>query len=455
MGQQSASRGWAVAFAGTTLNLALGVLYSWSLLAKAMKEPVANGGFGWVTTQTQIPYAVACGMFAIMMVFAGRAQDKLGPKIVATIGGALTGLGLIVASFASADNILFAVLGFGVLAGTGIGLGYASATPPAIKWFPPEKKGLISGIVVAGFGLASVYIAPLTTVLIKSYGINKTFMFLGCAFFAVSIAVSQLLKNPPDGYVAANAKGKTDNKKSAITSKKQDIREFEWTEMVRTPQFYLLWVMFALGAAAGLLTIGNLASIVSAKVSGGLTDPAILAEAAKWASLMVAILAIANAGGRVIAGMASDLIGRINTLRIVFFFQAIVLVLFPELNQIWMLVIGAMLVGFNYGALLAIFPSTTGDYFGMKNLGVNYGLVFTAWGFGGVFGPIMAGMIKDATGSFSLAFQISAVLVVFAGVLTFLTKAPGPVVAKIIAEPSPASEKAMDGSTATSPETSS
>jgi len=439
MSQPSANRGWIVTLSGTAVNLALGVLYSWSVIAKSMKLPVEEGGWAWTATQTQLPYAVACGVFALMMVFAGRAQDKFGPRIVASLGGGLTGLGMILASFASPNNIALLVIGFGVLAGAGIGLGYASATPPAIKWFPPAKKGLISGIVVSGFGLASVYIAPLTTSLIKSYGINQTFLVLGIAFIVVTVFFSQFLKNPPADYVPAVAKSKkkeNDEKRAVADAAPVNKKpyDYDWNEMMRTPQFYLLWVMFALGAAAGLMTIGNLATIVSTKIIGSSTDPAVLAEAAKWASLMVAILAIANAGGRLIAGFASDIIGRVRTMRLVFFFQACFVLVFPELNTISFLVLGSMFVGFNYGALLSLFPSTTGDYFGTKNLGVNYGLVFTAWGFGGVFGPIMAGMIKDMTGSFSLAFQISAALCVFAALLTFVTRAPKPIQARAAVE---------------------
>ncbi|MDI6816769.1 MAG: OFA family MFS transporter [Actinomycetota bacterium] len=421
MKESSDIRGWIVTFSGTAVNLALGVLYSWSIIAKSMKVPVSDGGWGWSATQTQLPYAVACGVFAIMMVFAGRAQDKFGPRIVASIGGALTGLGLMVASLASANNVFYAVLGFGFMAGAGIGLGYASATPPAIKWFPPAKKGLISGLVVAGFGLASVYIAPLTTMLIKGNGINKTFLLLGSAFLVVSVVFAQFLKNPPAGYVPMEKPSKNRVAGTTPPPKKYD---YDWHEMLKTHQFYLLWIMFALGSAAGLLTIGSLATIVSTKIAGASTDAAVLAEAAKWSSLIVAILAIANASGRVIAGFFSDLIGRVRTMRLVFFYQALCMLVFPELGTVTFLVLGSIFVGFNYGALLALFPSTTGDYFGTKNLGVNYGLIFTAWGFGGVFGPVMAGMIRDATGSFSLAFQISAALCLVAALVSFVTKAP-------------------------------
>lgn len=424
-------RGWVVTFSGTFINLALGVLYSWSILAKAMRVPASEGGWGWSATQTQLPYAVACGLFAVMMVFAGRAQDKFGPRIVATVGGVLVGTGLIVASHASATNIHLLVLGFGVMAGIGIGLGYAAATPPAIKWFPPARKGLISGLVVAGFGLASVYIAPLTSAMINNFGINKTLYLLGIAFLVASVAFAQFLKNPPPGYVPVSVPSSPAQGSKAVPTRK---REYDWHEMVRTPQFYLLWAMFALGAAAGLLTIGSLAGIVSSKVAGSSTSLTVLAEAAKWSYIMVAVLAVANAAGRVIAGFISDTIGRIKTMKYVFFFQAMCMVVFPWLDTVPYLVLGSIFVGFNYGALLSLFPSATGDYFGAKNLGVNYGLIFTAWGFGGVFGPIMAGAINDATGSFQLAFYISGAFCVIAALLSFITRAPGDVMVETIAD---------------------
>nr|HPI76449.1 MFS transporter [bacterium] len=158
MSKQSSSYGWVVTFAGTGINLALGALYAWSVF----KKPLASA-FDLSDKSTALPYSVAIIVFALMMVPAGRLQDKIGPRVVATISGILVGLGFIISSFATPGNALpYLVIGFGILAGSGIGFGYAAATPPAIKWFPPEKKGLIVGLVVGGFGLASVYVAPLT-----------------------------------------------------------------------------------------------------------------------------------------------------------------------------------------------------------------------------------------------------------------------------------------------------
>lgn len=401
----SSKKGWIVTFAGMGINLALGVLYSWSIISKSLQDPKV--GWGWSSQQASLPYSIACGVFAIMMVFAGRAQDKFGPRLIASIGGALTGMGLIIASFATKADIFLMIAGFGILAGTGIGLGYAAATPAAIKWFPPAKKGLISGIVVSGFGLASVYIAPTTQGLLGAFGINRTFLILGIAFFTVTIILSQLLVNPPADFVPAS--DSTTEAKSVISKK----YEFDWHEMLKTPQFYLIWLMYAFASFAGLMIIGHLAKIATAQLPG-----------VELGFILVAILAIGNAGGRVVAGSLSDKLGRTRTMLIVFVFQAVLMMTLASATNVPVLVIVAALIGFNYGANLALFPSITADYFGTKNLGVNYGLVFTAWGIGGVFGGLVAGRIVDATGSYNTAFTVAAVLCIVAAALTFPTKAP-------------------------------
>lgn len=171
------------------INLALGVLYTWSVISKGLPAEWSQTGKSW-------PYAVACLVFCLIMVPAGRMQDRLGPRFVASIGGVLVGVGMVFAYLMSATLAGY-VIGFGVLAGAGIGFGYASATPPAVKWFPPAKTGLIAGIVVSGFGLASVYIAPLAKTLIGAYGVDITVLILGIGFLVVVVSLAQLLKPPP------------------------------------------------------------------------------------------------------------------------------------------------------------------------------------------------------------------------------------------------------------------
>jgi MFS transporter, OFA family, oxalate/formate antiporter len=402
MSKPGSAKGWMVTFAGTGVNLGLGVLYSWSVISKELQKE-----WHWTASDASLPYSVACAMFALVMVFAGRAQDKIGPRIVASLGGLCAGFGLIISSFASPESIVPVVIGFGLLIGAGMGLGYASATPPAVKWFPPQKKGLITGLVVGGFGLASVYISPLTNSLLKSMGINNTFLTLGIIFLIGIVLLAQLLQNPPPGYVPAGMPA-TDS-----PDHPDNRHEYDWNEMLKTPQFYLLWLMFACGSFAGLMIIGHMAKIAMTQLPG-----------INLGFILVALLAVGNAGGRVLAGLVSDKLGRTKTMFIIFMAQAVAMFFFDQFTNTLLLVCGSVLVGAFYGANLSLFPSTTADYYGTKNLGVNYGLVFTSWGFGGAFGGMVAGKIVDATKSYKGAFFVAMIICLIAAALTFFTKAP-------------------------------
>ena len=414
-------KGWLVTFSGTGLNLALGTLYAWSVFGKQFTEAIDKGGFGWSKTAAAMPYSIAIGVFALMMIPAGRLQDKLGPGIIATIGAILMAAGMIVTSFSTPGNALPAIIGFGILAGTGIGFGYASATPAAVKWFPPEKKGLIAGIVVAGFGLASVYVAPVSQYLLGSYGVSKSFLILGIAFGIVTLIITRFIKNPPSPVAA---KPNPAQAKAAPASQ----NDYTWKEMMKTPTFYLLWLEFTCGALAGLMIIGHLAKIVAVQSNNTI----------KLGFIFVALLAVFNAGGRVLAGALSDKIGRIRTIFIVSVGQAIIMFLFSGASTITGFVVGSAIIGICYGSCLSLFPSACGDYWGMKNLGLNYGILFTAYGVGGIFGPILAGRIADSTGNYSMAYTIAAGLMILAAVLTFFTKAPAKKTVPVAAEAKPA-----------------
>lgn len=398
-------QGWTVVFAGTGINLALGVLYAWSVISKGV--PVE---WGWTETQKSLPYAIACLIFCLVMVPAGRMQDRIGPRIVATLGGILVGAGMMIASYTTTS--LGYIVGFGVLAGAGIGCGYASATPPAVKWFPPAKTGLIAGLVVSGFGLASVYVAPLVSYLTAAYGLSNTVMFLGIGFLIVVVLLAQLLAAPPRGYVPAG----TPTANPGSRARKQE--DFTPGEMLRTWQFYVLWFMYACGAGAGLMIISKLAAI--AQDQAGLS----------LGFMLVAVLAVGNGAGRIVTGMLSDIIGRQTTLFICFVVQAVaIMLLSTAATDSWLAIplvlsILSALIGACYGANLALFPSITKDYYGLKNFGVNYGLIFTAWGLGGFMLSLLAGKVYDATQVFTFAYYCSAVLLVAAALVTFLVRPP-------------------------------
>jgi len=389
------SRGWQVTLAGLGINLALGVLYTWSVIAKGVPDD-----WDWSQADKSWPYAIACLVFCLVMVPAGQMQDRYGPRLVATIGGLLVGFGMILASLTTTP--IGYIVGFGVITGAGIGFGYASATPPAVKWFPAARTGMIAGIVVSGFGLASVYAAPLSSWLISSFSLSTAVMALGIAFLVVVAGLAQLLEAPPAGFRPAGALGHA--------TKQEDRRKEEYTpqEMLRTWQFYALWFMYACGAGAGLMIISKLAKIAS--VQAGL----------ELGFVLVAFLAIGNGGGRIIAGIASDRIGRRATMFSCFVLQTILVLLLSQttkdsaLANTSVLAIVSALIGANYGANLSLFPSVTKDYYGLKNFGINYGLVFTAWGFGGFMLALLAGKVYDTTSSFTFAYYCSAALLAIA-----------------------------------------
>ena len=465
------NKGWTVTIAGIGINLALGVLYAWSVIKKAIPSE-----WGWSDSDKALPYSIACIVFACVMVPAGRLQDRIGPRWVATAGGILTGIGCIIASYAV--TVTWFVIGFGVFAGAGIGLGYASATPPAVKWFPARKTGLIAGLVVAGFGLASVYISPVANHLtgfsltgkpvpemeqlakeqarfdnelraaqigqetdqadpgtteithvsqellakkaalqdagmrllaLKERNIHRTLLIFGVGFLIVVTLLAQLLEAPPPGYQPPDAAP------GAATAVVNAVN-LGPTDILRTPLFYLLWVMYACAAGAGLMIIGNITTIAKlGKIDAGF--------------ILVALLAIGNAAGRIIAGMASDRIGRLWTMCVIFLFQAgLMMVLRTGLSDMTAFVIVSMLLGFNYGACLSVFPSAVKDNFGLKNFGINYGLVFTSWGVGGFIFPLFAGKLfetaKKSTGigSYNDAYLTATAVLVLAAVLTFVTR---------------------------------
>jgi OFA family oxalate/formate antiporter-like MFS transporter len=415
--------GIRVTLAALGINLALGILYTWSVISKGIPSD-----WNWSEADKSWPYAVACLVFSIVMVPAGRLQDKIGPRIVASAGGLLLGIGCVICS-TTTSPMGFAV-GFGLLGGIGIACGYASATPPAVKWFPPAKSGRVAGIVVSGFGLASVYAAPLAKWLTSTYGLQRAVLILGIAFTFVVVGLAQLLAVPNKAFQFMKGSGPVGDTKQDIASPPPVARpDYKPTEMLRTPAFYLLWVLFACGAGAGLMVIAKLAMI--AKVQAGL----------ELGFLLVAALGVGNGAGRIAAGMLSDKLGRKPVLIACFVIQAVLVLVLSRavagsvLANAWVLALISALIGANYGANLSLFPSITLDYYGKPNFGINYGLVFTSWGVGGFMLALIAGKIYDRTKSFDVAYYGAAVLLVIAAVLALTLKPPKTKVAPAAADP--------------------
>jgi len=388
--------GWKVVFAGTGINLALGILYAWSIFKTAIEKDLA-----WDPTKLNDPYAICCLVFSFSMILAGRFQDKIGPRWTATLGGVLVTSGLALVSQSNSYGVW--VFGFGVLVGTGIGFGYSSATPPALKWFPASQTGKVAGIVVAGFGLAPLYIAPLTEALLKTGGLHLASAFYGAFFFVVVCGLATYLKNPQTPKETGNQP-----KVSLGISLSPSC-------MLKTRDFYLLWLVYFIGAGAGLMVISSMNGM--AKKSMG-----------DYAFLAVIVLAIGNAAGRVVAGVVSDRIGRKATLLIVTLLQAGCMLLSIPVTQqgqyALLIVLLATMIGFNYGANLCLFPAFIKDLCGLKHFGVNYGILFTSWGIGGFVLSRVQQMLKASSGDFRSSFVVASGLLVVGATISLFLKCP-------------------------------
>ncbi len=394
---------WWIVVGALLIQLCLGAIYAWSVFRIPLQEALKIS-----KTQASLPFSFILMSFALSTIIGGRWQDKVGPQKVAIIGGLLLGLGMILASFA--QSLTAIIIFYGVISGIGIGIAYVCPISAGVKWFP-DKRGLITGLSVAGFGAGALIVAPIAQKLINSSGIGiyNTFRILGTVYFVLVFLGGLLLRNPPVGY-----KPEGWIPPQIITSTKA---EFTTAQMLSTGQFYLIWIMYFFGCATGLMIIGQ-------------TSP-IGQELAKYskqtAALGVSLLAIFNALGRIFWGRISDSFGRIKTIFFIFLICGIAILSYNIIARLpswyW---IGISLVGLCFGGYLALFPAITADFFGTENVGINYGFMFTAFGVGGLLSNIFAPRVKELTGGYSVAFIVTGILCLIGAILTFLVKPPKP-----------------------------
>jgi OFA family oxalate/formate antiporter-like MFS transporter len=413
-----------VTFAGTAVNLCLGILYAWSvwkanLIASAdhpAGSPMSGVNEGWeYLTDAEATWAYAiCGLtFALFMIPGGVVQDRFGPKLGATLGGVFLAAGCMLAGWM--QSYLGLVLGFGLLGGIGMGLGYAAATPAAVRWFGPHQRGLVVGLVVGGYGGAAIYIAPLAKYLIAEFGISGSLIGLGLLFAVVIITAAQFLSWPPTDY---QPPAPPPNRRPAAAAQ-QTTADWSVPAMLRTWQFYALVFLFFGSAQSGLLVIANAAPMLKSTAE---LVPFLAANA--W--LLASYGGVVNASGRVGTGMYSDRIGRANAFLLNGVLAAICLFLTPMAMQSANAVLLFLVVGvafWQYGGGLALMPALTADFFGAKNLGFKYGLVFLGWGLAFLV-PQLSGYIKDLTGSLDPAFYLSGGLLIAAVALSRLVRRP-------------------------------
>lgn len=395
------------------IQLALGAIYAWSVFTPSLTVE------GWSKADTQWVFGIGLASFAIFMVLAGKKLPTWGPQKLTILGGSILGLGYILAGIIGGTDFWSLLILLGLVGGAGIGLAYVVPIAVGMRWFP-DKKGMITGLAVAGFGFGAtlwVKLAGSWGHLIENIGLSSTFTTYGIAFAAMVIIGGLWMKFPPAGWSPKGYEAK-----QAATPGASEKPEFSTREMLRKPQFYLIFLTFVFSAGAGLMSIGLMKLYpMQALMASGLSQ----VEASAIAGTAMALFfSLANGLGRIIWGLISDKIGRRKSIIFMTAIQGITVILFTYMagSEI-LLYLGATLIGFNFGGNFALFPTMTADTFGAKNVGQNYPFIFLAYGVGGIAGPILGGIMGDM-GNFAMAFTITGVAVLVGTVLTILVKTP-------------------------------
>jgi len=448
---------WLVVLGALVIQVSLGAVYIWSVFQTPLKALFPT----WTETQVTLPAQLVLAAFAVAVIFGGRFQDRFGPRIIATIGGVVLGAGLILArftgSFGPGVALFWLLVSFSILGGLGIGMAYVCPIATCVKWFP-DKRGLITGLAVAGFGAGAFFFAPLAKAFISGgkyqllgaslfglpkLGVFNTFMALGIIFLVAIVLGAQLLRNPPAGYKPAG--WNPPQPKAGTAPVKTD---YTPGQMLATPQFWLLWLTYFAGCTAGLQVIMKASPVWQSCAIGACTPPVdsnMFGAIGSAAAMAVSILAIFNAVGRIFWGRVSDGIGRKTTLIIMLIICAAAMFALDFFRGYGLYLMGISVVGLCFGGYLALFPAFTADFFGTKHYGVNYGWMFSAYGAGGIVGPFLAAalmkvsakvpyQVTDAAGTLSEkvftvgnyrpAFFVAAAMCVVAVLLTLLIKPP-------------------------------
>jgi OFA family oxalate/formate antiporter-like MFS transporter len=392
---------WTIAVAGVIMQIALGAVYAWSVF----RIPLTKA-FGWTISQVTLTFTIAILTLGFAAFAGGLWMRKSGPRNVAIAAGILYGGGVFLASF-SAGHLYWLYFSYGILGGIGIGFGYIVPVATLVKWFP-DKRGMITGIAVAGFGAGALITAPIASRLIVSVGVLKTFAILGIAYFVGVTVPAFFMKDPPPNYRPA---GWTP---SAAQQKQRSTKTYTLGEAMRTWQWYGLWALLFLNTSAGISIISQAAPMaleithVTTAVAAGL----------------VGIISIANGAGRFLWAWFSDLIGRRWVFLIMFVIQALVFFVLPNVQSFPAFTALCCVILLCYGGGFGTMPAFAADYFGAENVGSIYGLMLTAWGFAGVLGPTLIARIRQSTGHYSHALYVISVIVLCSAVIPLIVRPP-------------------------------
>jgi OFA family oxalate/formate antiporter-like MFS transporter len=398
---------WFLVAAALLLQFSIGAVYAWSVFSKALASAPP---FQLSKLEASLPFEVTIGMIFIGTYIGGRIQDRKGPRVVALTGGVIYAIGVLLASFAgSRDELWLLVLGYGVISGFGLGVAYIVPIAMLQKWFP-DRRGLITGLAVGGFGFGAVLTSPVAQRLISNDPDvpTKAFLPLGIAYLVLSLIGASFFKNPPEnyhvpGYVPATSGRVVDSGK-----------DYSEKEALRTPQWYLLTAILTLNVTAGIALISQAAASA--------TD--IAGYSVAGAAAVVGVLAIFNGGGRIVWAAVSDYMGRMPAFAAMLGLNGLCLLLLPHAGNPALFFVLAAVVYLCYGGGFGTMPATAGDYFGVRHAGAIYGLMILGWSLGGVIGPVIASALIGEGKHYGVAYTTLGVIALVSVALTFITKMP-------------------------------
>jgi MFS transporter, OFA family, oxalate/formate antiporter len=392
---------WGIAVAGVCLQMALGAAYAWSVF----RIPLVKQ-FGWSIAQVSFTFTISFFFLGCSAVLGGLWMNRKGPRVVAMFAGLLWGGGVFLASF-SAHKLWWLYLTYGVIGGAGLGMGYIVPLAVLVKWFP-ERRGLMTGIAVGGFGAGSLLAAPLAGRLIESVGLMPTFAYLGVAFGVVAICSGFFMRNPPEGWRPAGW-----SPTAAQVAQRSD-RDYTLREALRTWQWWALCGLVSINTMAGLSVVSQ-ASPMFQEIGG---------VGAVAAATLVGLISIANGLGRVLWAWISDVGGRKAAFLTMYLLQAVLFWIFHWIHSSIILTIVIFILVACYGGGYGITPALTADYFGARNVGAIYGLILLPWAFPAAFGPLLFAYLREATGGYNQALYLIAGMLTIAMALPILISPP-------------------------------
>src|SRR5712671_1385390 len=390
-----------IALAGVLMQVALGAVYAWSVFRIPLSQT-----YGWTVSQVTLAFELAILMLGFASFAGGLWMKRVGPRRVSLVAGVCYGLGVVLAGQVR-GHLGLLYLTYGVLGGIGLGLGYIVPVATLIKWFP-DKRGMITGLAVAGFGAGALITAPVAERLIPSVGLPATFGILGSAYLIAVLGSALFMKNPPEGYHPPRWQPTQTQQTQGAA------RDLSLGEALRTWQWYALWAMLFLNTMAGISIISQAAPMAQE----------IAKTSAARAAGLVGIISIANAAGRFLWAWVSDFIGRRQVFLIMFVTQLVMFAVLSRAQSFTALAACAFIILFCYGGGFGTMPAYAADYFGSANVGSIYGLMLTAWGFAGVCGPTLIARVRQSTGHYTEALEIIAGIMLISGVLPFVIRPP-------------------------------